>query len=188
MVGGYAGSGKTEFSRRLARLTGWALVDKDSTTQPVVETALRSTGESPNDREGHFYRSALRPAEYQALRDTTYENVTCGNSVIMVAPFTTELCDPAWCQHAVAEFGDVGATVHAVWMRCDPASMRARILQRAAPRDAGKLARWERYVAALDVAYTPAMPHTIIENSLSSAPLQRQAEQLVDLWAKGILE
>jgi hypothetical protein len=93
-VGGCAGSGKIEFSRRLARLTGWALVDKDSTTQPVVETALRSAGESPNDRKGNFYRSALPPAEYQALWDTTYENVTCGNSAIMVAPFTSELRDP----------------------------------------------------------------------------------------------
>lgn len=188
IVGGYAGSGKTEFSRRLARLTGWALVDKDSTTQPVVETALRSAGESPNDRESNFYRSALRPAEYQALWDTAYENAVCGNSVIMVAPFTTELRDPVWCEHSAAAFGEVGATAHAVWVRCDPASMRTRILHRAAPRDAGKLGRWAQYVATLDMTYTPAMPHTIVENSLSSAPLQQQVGQLVDFLAMGIAD
>jgi predicted kinase len=178
IVGGYAGSGKTEFSRRLAQLTGWALVDKDSITQAVVRAALRSAGESPDDRESHFYRSTLRPAEYQAVWDTTYENVESGNSVIMVAPFTSELRDSAWCRRAGVAFGDLGAIVHAVWVRCDPASMRARILRRAEPRDTGKLARWDQYLAGLDLAYTPAMPHTIIENSLSSEPLRQQAERL----------
>jgi hypothetical protein len=66
--------------------------------------------------------------------------------------------------------------------------MRARILQRATPRDAGKLARWEQYTAALDMTYTPAMPHTIVENSLSRAPLQQQVGQLGDFLTNGILD
>src|SRR6266508_4187282 len=35
-VGGYAGCGKTEFGRILARHTGWPILDKDTTTKIAV--------------------------------------------------------------------------------------------------------------------------------------------------------
>ena len=44
VVGGYAGSGKTELGRIIARLIGWRLFDKDSATGPVVEMALVELG------------------------------------------------------------------------------------------------------------------------------------------------
>src|SRR5262245_12697785 len=43
-VGGYAGSGKTETGRVLARQTGWAMLDKDTLTRSVVDTALVQLG------------------------------------------------------------------------------------------------------------------------------------------------
>ncbi|WP_433245940.1 hypothetical protein ACQPYK_44350 [Streptosporangium sp. CA-135522] len=36
----YAGSGKTEFSRFLSDITGWAFLDKDSLTRCIVERLL----------------------------------------------------------------------------------------------------------------------------------------------------
>lgn len=179
VVGGYAGSGKTETGRILARLTGWPMLDKDSTTRPVVEAALERLGESPHDREGATYLEVVRPAEYEALRECTLENVQCGNSVIMTAPFIRELRDPAWCGRTTAELESLGAVVHAVWVRCDPESMRTYLARRGAARDASKLAHWDDYLAGLDLAYTPAMPHTIINNSLASTPLQAQVEQVL---------
>lgn len=179
VVGGYAGSGKTETGRILARLTGWPMLDKDSTTRPVVEAALERLGESPHDREGATYLEVVRPAEYEALRECTLENVQCGNSVIMTAPFIRELRDEAWCQRLTAELAALGAVAHAVWVRCDPESMRTYLTRRGAARDASKLANWETYLAGVDLEYTPAMPHTIVHNSLASAPLQHQAEQLL---------
>jgi len=181
VVGGYAGSGKTETGRILARLTGWPMLDKDSTTRPVVEAALERLGESPHDREGATYLEVVRPAEYEALRECTLENVQCGNSVIMTAPFIRELRDEAWCQRLTAELDTLGAVAHAVWVRCDPESMRTYLTRRGAARDASKLANWETYLAGLDLEYTPAMPHTIVRNSLASTPLQQPAEQLLGL-------
>ncbi|UKD50730.1 GntR family transcriptional regulator (plasmid) [Amycolatopsis sp. FU40] len=179
VVGGYAGSGKTEFGRILARATGWPMLDKDSTTRPVVEAALAKLGESPNDREGEVYLNVVRPAEYEALRETMIENVQCGNSVIMTAPFIRELGDAAWCQRLTAELDALGAVAHAVWVRCDIESMRTYLTRRGAARDASKLANWADYVSKLELGYKPEMPHTIVQNSLSSAPLTAQAQQLL---------
>jgi predicted kinase len=179
IVGGYAGSGKTETGRILARMTGWPMLDKDSTTRPVVEAALTRLGLSPHDRESETYLKHVRPAEYEALRMCTMENISCGNSVIVTAPHTLELRDPAWCERMAADLEALGAGMHAVWVRADPDSMRTYILRRDAARDAYKLANWTTYVEGLDLEYTPAAPHTIINNSLASTPLQSQVEQLL---------
>jgi predicted kinase len=179
VVGGYAGSGKTETGRVMARATGWPMLDKDSTTRPVVEAALTKLGLSPHDRESETYLSVVRPAEYEALRMVTMENVACGNSAIMTAPHIRELRDPAWCERLAAELDAAGAVMHAVWVRCDPESMRTYIERRGAARDAHKLAHWDEYLRSVDLDYTPATAHTIVNNSIASPPLQPQIEQLL---------
>jgi hypothetical protein len=48
VVGGYAGSGKSEFGGFLSSLTGWTLLDKDTLTRPFAERLLVSLGGDPN--------------------------------------------------------------------------------------------------------------------------------------------
>ena len=40
LVGGYAGSGKSEFGSFLSNITGWTLLDKDLLTRPLAEGLL----------------------------------------------------------------------------------------------------------------------------------------------------
>ncbi|MET0415024.1 MAG: hypothetical protein ABW022_03255 [Actinoplanes sp.] len=44
LIGGYAGSGKSELGRIIARETGWPMIDKDTITRPVVEATWFSRG------------------------------------------------------------------------------------------------------------------------------------------------
>lgn len=180
IIGGYAGSGKTELGRIVARHTGWPILDKDSTTRAVVEAALQQLGRLPSDRESEVYRSVIRPAEYEALRTATMENVDCGNSVAMTAPFITELGDPAWCSRITTDVEAMHAQLRTVWVRCDLDSMHTYLQRRGAARDTWKLAHWQEYAAGLDLAFEPAMPHDIVENSLTSEPLRRQARRLTN--------
>jgi predicted kinase len=180
LIGGYAGSGKTELGRILARMTHWPMLDKDTTTRPVVEQALELLGESPHDRESTLYRDSIRPAEYEALIAGMIENVECGTSAIVTAPFSLELADRTWCDRTAANLARLGADLHVIWVRCDAESMRRYIRHRGAARDAAKLANWEEYVSGLDLAFEPAFDHhTIISNSADARPLQEQAEQLL---------
>ncbi|WP_433784659.1 GntR family transcriptional regulator [Actinomycetospora sp. CA-101289] len=182
VIGGYAGSGKTELGRIIARLTGWPVFDKDSATRPVVEMALQELGSSPNDRESELYLTKVRPAEYEALRTLTAENVACGNSAIMTAPFIRELRDPSWTRTLEADAETLEATLRVVWIRCDDASMQTYLRRRGAARDTYKLGHWDDYVAGLDHAFTPAIAHDVIDNSLDSPPLREQAAQLLRSW------
>lgn len=181
LIGGYAGSGKTELGRILSRTTHWPMLDKDTTTRPVVEAALESLGIPRSDRESETYLSVIRPAEYEALTATMAENLACGNSAIVTAPFIRELSDRAWCERIAASVASGGGTLHVVWMRCDAETMRTYIQHRGAARDSAKLADWTGYLADVDLEFEPAIDHHIVENSAESRPLQQQADELLKL-------
>lgn len=179
LVGGYAGCGKTELSRILARRTGWPMLDKDTITRPVVEAALELLGVSPHDRESDTYLNVVRPREYEALLAATSENVECGNSAIVTAPFLRELTDLAWIDRTRARYTALGADVHIVWVSCDPDTMHTYLRHRGAARDAAKLADWSAYLRAIDLEFRPPVPHVVVDNSASSPPLQSQADALI---------
>lgn len=179
LIGGYAGSGKTELGRILARETGWPMLDKDTLTRPVVEAALEVLGCSPHDRESATYLDVIRPREYEALISAMTENVQCGTSAIVTAPFVLELRDTAWINRATATCQGMNATLSLVWVHCDATTMHTYIRHRGAARDAAKLGNWPAYLAAIDLEFRPPVPHTVIDNSASVVPLQVQAKKLL---------
>jgi hypothetical protein len=91
LVAGFAGSGKTEFSAFLSSITGWALLDKDVLTRPLVESMLAALGGDPNDRHSRLYLSQVRPVEYRCLSNATFANIENGISTVVTAPFLAEV-------------------------------------------------------------------------------------------------
>jgi predicted kinase len=179
LVGGFPGSGKTELGRVLARLTGWPMLDKDTLTRPVVEAALEILGRSPHDRESSDYHARIRPREYEALMSAALENIECGNSAILTAPFIGEFKDATWITRTRALFEARNALVSFAWIYCDADTMHTYMRQRGAARDASKLADWTAWLGSIDVDFRPPTPHFVLDNSATSAPLQVQAQELV---------
>lgn len=179
LIGGYAGSGKTELGRMIARETGWPMLDKDTLTRPVVEAALELLGHSPNDRESKLYADKVRPREYEALASAMDENLSCGNSVIATAPFIREFGNTAWLSRTQASCAEHGAVVQVAWVYCDPETMHTYLRHRGAARDASKLADWPGYLNAIDTEFRPATDHFLVDNSVDSEPLRDQAQRLI---------
>ncbi|MFI0453422.1 GntR family transcriptional regulator [Actinomadura sp. 6N118] len=188
LIGGYAGSGKTELGRILARETGWPMLDKDTLTRPVVEAALELLGKSPHDRESETYVNQIRPREYEALVAAANENVECGTSTIVTAPFIREFNDGAWVNRTQAYFTSINAITTLVWVYCDAETMRTYVRHRGAARDAAKVADWDGYLAAVDLNFRPTAPYVLIDNSASSSPLQDQARDLLKAVFSGQAE
>jgi predicted kinase len=179
LIGGFAGSGKTELARILARYTHWAILDKDSTTRAVVEAALEECGCSPHDRESATYWRLIRPAEYEALLAAASENVECGSSVIVSAPFINEFADRAWCKRVAALMESLDAELHIIWIYADTDSMRTYLRRRGAARDMGKLSDWQGYLDSIDLDLVPATEHYVVWNNTDSRPLQDQAREFL---------
>jgi DNA-binding transcriptional regulator YhcF (GntR family) len=179
LIGGYAGSGKTELGRILARETGWPMLDKDTLTRPVVEAALELIGRSPHDRESETYLRDIRPREYEALTSAMVENVQCGASAIVTAPFIRELRDTAWIERFKALCQSMNAVLTIVWVYCDATTMHTYIRHRGAARDADKLRDWNGYLGTIDLDFRPPVPHIVVDNSDAGVPLQTQARELL---------
>ncbi|WP_231328544.1 AAA family ATPase [Actinomadura graeca] len=169
LVGGYAGSGKTEFARFLGDVSGWAFLDKDSLTRRLTERLLTSLDGDPHDRHTDLYLKEVRPLEYKCLMDTANDNINCGISTILAAPFISELKDPAWLSRLTNRCKARGVDVAVIWVRCDIDSMREYIEFRGAPRDTWKLAHWDEYASSIDTQTSPPGVHLTVDNRLGAA-------------------
>lgn len=178
-VGGFAGSGKSEFSRFLGAATRWAILDKDTLTRPLVEQLLLSLGSDVNDRHSDIYRTKVRPFEYRCLLDAAEENLACGISTVVAAPFLREFDDTSWIQRVSNRMRRHNASISAIWVKCDVQSMYDYIAHRGAARDAWKLSNWEDYLASIDPDFEPPFPHYTVDNRLNAAvALADQAREI----------
>ncbi|BCK54005.1 AAA family ATPase [Nocardia wallacei] len=187
-VGGYPGSGKSEFARTLARETGWAILDKDTIARPIIEPALEDLGSTIDDRESDIYLSRIRPREYEALAAVVQDNLEVGNSAIASAPYLREFIDQSWLERIIARAETESADATFVWVRCSLESMLMYLRRRGAARDAWKLANWETYSASLNLDLRPLVPHVVIDNDPDSPPLRKQAQALIESFRRETTE
>ncbi|GEM_PF-1030720 len=184
LVGGFAGSGKTEFSQLLTATTGWALLDKDVLTRPLTDSMLAALGADPNDRHTPIYQRHVRPLEYRSLLAAAFANLAQGVSTVATAPFLAEMPDRGWLTRVARRCAVDGADLALVWVVADVDSMHAYLQARDAARDGWKLTYWDDYLASLDLATRPGAPHVVIDNSRHAAtPLADQARRYAELTA-----
>lgn len=170
LVAGFAGSGKTEVAKALAREFGWALIDKDTLTRPLLEEASKVVCGDADDRQSDTYLEVLRPREYECLMDTAWEVVRHGCSAVVTAPFLREAADARWCEELEFEATFVDSVVHWVWVSADLPTMRSRLTNRRASRDRWKLANWDAYAETVDLQLRPAVDtFHIVENPEGSS-------------------
>ncbi|MFM0717903.1 ATP-binding protein [Paraburkholderia strydomiana] len=147
---GHAGTGKTTVAKKLigplmkASGTPFCLLDKDTLFGGYSAAAMAMLTGDPNDRDSPLFLQHLRDPEYRGLLDTARDNLELGVSALVVAPLSREvrerrLFDRAWL--------GVGAdvTLRVVWVHTSDQVARQRIVARANPNDAYKLAHWDEY-------------------------------------------
>jgi predicted kinase len=147
---GHAGTGKTTVAKKLIGpliKTGGApfcLLDKDTLFGGYSAAAMAMLTGDPNDRDSPLFLQHLRDPEYRGLIDTARDNLELGVSALVVAPLSREvrerrLFDRAW----LGVETDVALRV--VWVHTSDEVARERIVERANPNDAYKLAHWDEY-------------------------------------------
>lgn len=147
---GHAGTGKTTLAKKLhaplikATGTPCCLLDKDTLYGGYSAAAMAMLTGDPNDRDSPLFLQHLRDPEYRGLLDTARDNLELGVSALVVGPLSREvrerrLFDRAWL--------GVGADValRVVWVYTSEETAHQRIVARANPNDAYKLAHWDEY-------------------------------------------
>ncbi len=177
VVAGFAGVGKSRLAGHLARSLDAVLLDKDTLSNAFVSALLAAVGGDPDDRHSGLYLSEARPLEYGQMEAVAFDNIALGRNVVLCAPFTAEVNSLDWYPQARARFEAAGASLHVVWIGCDPDTNLERLLGRGSVRDCWKLANWDDYVAGMaDVS--PRCPHTWIDNSADEDTGRRRVAEV----------
>lgn len=151
LVAGYAACGKTHVGKELAqRLPHGCYLDKDTLTGPFADRLLQELGQPPGDRDSDTYREHVRPLEYECLLATGIEAAHCGAIAILCAPFLAQLADAEWMRALKSTAGARQLPHRIVWVHCDRAIMRERMIERASRRDRAKIDDWQNYSTSID--------------------------------------
>ncbi len=165
IVCGVPASGKTTFAQDLARELHWTILDLDTVTNPLFE---HMGGEFLVDvpTAQPAARASVNDIRYTCLFDTTRENLGLGNSVVVVAPFTSERTFPAAWGRLVERLAIPNPRVHLAWMDTPPAEVVRRMQVRGAARDLDKIQDPERFLSP-EVTRPPGVAHIRIDGLLS---------------------
>ncbi len=129
---GPPGSGKSSVGAALGAQLGWAVVDQDSATNPLMEQVAIAAG-IPFDLDAPLLRGAVREARYACVTAVGRDNARIGVPTVLVAPFTAELGDERARARLAAALAP--GVLHLVLVDT-PAEIRAaRTAARAAARD-----------------------------------------------------
>ena len=164
MVAGAPGAGKSTVAAALARAMEPhpALLDKDTVYGSFVEAALAAADRDPGEREGPWYDDHVKVHEYRGLAATARQIREHGCPVLLVAPFTGQIRDPARWAAFCAQLG--GAPVRLVWVGCAPEILRRRLIARGSHRDGGKLAAFEDFISRMTPDLPPPVPHLAVSD------------------------
>lgn len=178
VVAGAPGAGKTTVAELLCGVLRPppAVLDKDVLFSGFVAEVLAASGRPYGEREGAWYDEHVKVHEYAGLTNAARQIRAGGCPVMLVAPFTAQIREPARWSSWVTELG--GEPVQLVWVRCDAATLRARLTARERERDLGKLTDFDPFVTRMQPDVPPPVPHIEVDNRDGAPPLAEQLRLL----------
>jgi predicted kinase len=134
VVAGPAASGKSEFARRLATHLGAPWLDLDDDMAELLESGQKLLAEVGME----LFLERTRESRYENLVSKAAKLIAKNPSVVISAPFTSELQSQHEWNKRFEAFEKLDASITLFWIDTDPEVRRQRMAERAAVRDQDK--------------------------------------------------
>lgn len=141
--------GKTYVAKQLAKaLNHVVYLDKD--TLIVLSKQIFKVANQPYNRSSDFFEKNIRDYEYEAILDLAMDALDYDDIVLINAPFTREVRDPAYIKSLRATLAKKKAQLCIIWVVTDPEVCHQRMIARNSDRDTWKLEHWDEYISKCD--------------------------------------
>lgn len=141
--------GKTYISKKLAEnLRHVVYLDKD-TLIPLSKVIFEVAGE-PYNRSSDFFYKHIRDVEYVTVLELAYEALKYDDIVLINAPFTQEVRDPAYINALKQKLITLNTKLTVIWVQTDVEVCRQRMIERNSDRDTWKLQNWDEYIKGVN--------------------------------------
>lgn len=153
--------GKTRLSKRIAtEFYGCVYLDKDSLIP--LSKRIFTVAKKPYNRSSEFFKREIRDYEYDAILNIATEALKYNDTVILNAPFSTELRDGEYMEKLKSRLSRVGARLIVVWINSDEKTCHVNMKRRNSDRDKWKLEHWKEYIKNVDFTPPESVPGQLI--------------------------
>ncbi len=171
--------GKTFITKNLARaLNNCVYLDKDDLI--VLSKQIYKVAGEPFDRSSQFFQENIRDAEYYAILEIAFNALNYNDTVLINAPFKTEIRDHEWLDMMRKKLAAKNAELCIIWVHTDVEVVHARMVARNSERDTWKIEHWDEYVATQDYSTPQGIPEMFIFNNSSDDEYDESIGKAVD--------
>ncbi len=160
LVSGLPGSGKTHFSRKLAKELKIEFLDFDDNLSSLI-SEKKSEFEELGSEEFLAKYSNFR---YEELMSRVIKKMSSGVSIIACAPFTSQTKDPILWEKLISPIKKFDPNPTLYWVSIPPTLRKERLLKRSNLRDQQKLMNIDQYINQTNLV-PPVIDHIVVDGS-----------------------
>ena len=142
--------------------------------------SMRLISHSAFDRSSQFFQENIRDAEYYAILEIAFNALNYNDTVLINAPFKTEIRDHEWLDMMRKKLAAKNAELCIIWVHTDVEVVHARMVARNSERDTWKIEHWDEYVATQDYSTPQGIPEMFIFNNSSDHEYDESIGKAVD--------
>jgi len=156
-VSGLPGSGKSHFSKKLAKQLDLKIIDFDDNLSELIREHKAEYNKVGSEKFLENYAQQ----RYDDLIQRAVEQLKGGRSVVIVAPFSKQIKDQKLWSELIEPITKFEANPTLYWVLISPETRRKRLTGRAAVRDEQKIANLDEYINS-HPPVPPVVDHIVI--------------------------
>jgi len=160
-VAGLAGSGKSYYSRKIAKELDLKIIDFDDNFNEFIKAHQDEFEQLGSEKFLANYAST----RYTDLINRAVIELTKGNSVVIAAPFSKQLQDQKLWDELTLPIKKFDSNPTLYWVVIPNELRKKRLITRGEKRDAEKIKKIDEYIS-FSPAKTPVVEHILVQGDM----------------------